>query len=101
MDSTDLRALLPAAADEPACDGHAWLRRRRRRRRFALELDRRGVFLRLGQTEAYLCAEPEGRGGQRHRLSFGPHPDIEFGVDVDPHAIAGDERVLPRPSIFS
>jgi hypothetical protein len=59
LDSTDLRALLPAAADEPACDGHAWLRRRRRRR-FALELDRRGVFLRLGQTEAYLCAEPEG-----------------------------------------
>jgi hypothetical protein len=59
LDSTHLRAL-PAAADAPVGDGHAWLRRRRRRRRrFALELDRRGVFVRLGRTETYLCAEPD------------------------------------------
>jgi hypothetical protein len=31
-----------------------------RERRFSAELDRRGLFLRLGRTEAYLCAEPEG-----------------------------------------
>jgi hypothetical protein len=59
LDSTHLRALA-AAADEPVGDGHAWLRRRRRRRRrFALELNRRGVFVWLGRTEAYLCAEPD------------------------------------------
>jgi hypothetical protein len=58
LDSTHRRALF-GADDEPFGDGHAWLRRRRRRRRrFAVELDRRGVFLRLGRTEAYLCAEP-------------------------------------------
>jgi hypothetical protein len=82
LDSTDLRALLPAAADEPACDGHAWLRRRRRRR-FALELDRRGVFLRLGRTEAYLCAEPTGT------WAFERGPD---GLDVQAwqlHLIVG------------
>ena len=31
-----------------------------RRRHFSVELDRRGLFLRLGRTEAYLCGEPEG-----------------------------------------
>jgi hypothetical protein len=28
-------------------------------RRFAVELDRRGVFARLGRVEAYLCIEPD------------------------------------------
>lgn len=30
-----------------------------RRHRFALELDRRGLFLSLGRVEAYCCTEPE------------------------------------------
>lgn len=30
------------------------------RRRFSIELDPKGLWLRLGRTEAYLCIEPEG-----------------------------------------
>ena len=31
--------------------------------RFSVELDRRGLFLRLGRTEFYLCAEAERAWG--------------------------------------
>ena len=51
----NLNALLAAAAD--AAPSEVWLASRRRR--FSLELDRRGLFLRLGGVEAYLCAEPQ------------------------------------------
>jgi hypothetical protein len=48
--------LVPAA--EGSCrsvEPAAW-----RGRRFSAELDRRGLFLRLGQVEAYLCVEEYG-----------------------------------------
>jgi hypothetical protein len=57
LDMTNqLRALL-AASDRLDIDAGGLARPRRR---FSVELDRRGLFLRLGGTEAYLCREPSG-----------------------------------------
>jgi hypothetical protein len=39
-----------------------------RRRRFAVELDRNGLFLSLGRTDFYLCMEP-GSTWSMHRAS--------------------------------
>jgi hypothetical protein len=54
--TNQLRALL-AASDRLDIDGSGVARPGRR---FSIELDRRGLFLRLGATEAYLCREAEG-----------------------------------------
>ena len=40
----------------------------------------------------------EGRGGDRDRFARRLHADVEIGLDVDAHAIAGDDGVLLRPS---
>ena len=42
-------------------------------------------------------AASERRGGDRDGLARGLHADIEVGLDVDAHAVAGDDGVLPRP----
>ena len=39
-------------------------------------------------------AAAERRGGERHRLARRRDADVEVGVDVDPHAVLGDERVV-------
>ena len=51
-----LRALVATA------EGADWTEASKpvRQGRFSVELDRRGLFLRLGRVEAYLCAEAEG-----------------------------------------
>ena len=42
-------------------------------------------------------APAERRGGDRDRLARRLHADVEVGLDVDAHAVAGDERVLLGP----
>ena len=41
-------------------------------------------------------APAERRGGDRDRLARRLHADIEIGLDVDAHAVAGDDGVLLR-----
>lgn len=54
----NLDALL-TTLDRSDLSGDATAPAGRGRRRFALELDRRGAFLRLGRVEAYVCFEPD------------------------------------------
>ena len=39
-------------------------------------------------------ASAQGRGGDRHRLPGRRHADVELRLDVDPHAVLGDERFI-------
>jgi hypothetical protein len=48
-------ALLVASADPNLSEVAV----RASRHRFSIELDRSGLFVRLGRTEAYCCTEPE------------------------------------------
>jgi hypothetical protein len=52
----NLRALVAAAEASDWCEEPI----PPRRRRFSVELDRRGLFLRVARTELYLCAEANG-----------------------------------------
>ena len=51
----NLRLLLAAAND----DDFAMEAPPAPRRRFSIEFDRRGIFVSLGATDAYLCREPD------------------------------------------
>ena len=41
-----------------------------------------------------MVRRPERRGRDRDRFPVGLHAHIEFRLDVDAHAVAGDQRVL-------
>ena len=50
------------------------------------------------QLFGFQGAPAERRGGDRDRFARRLHADIEIGLDVDAHAIAGDDGVLLRPN---